>query len=293
MRLETDSPAARILHPIDRMRSPNDPLGPVDAHARSEAIFIGEAIPVAHRIDTLETYGAFEPRRFDTLVRSFGGDRSFSGEWARACRRFGLTHVPLQAIPHSTASAVLTGPAVEGAQLVQRDELLGFEVWAVPHRPWAFFAQRAVAAERTLDARKALLDLVARGDTDTVVVEAPESPPTAPGRVLRVDRGAGSVGVEAESLGPALLVIQDAWWPGWRASIDGLRAEILAADFLVRAVRWPPGRHRLEMTYNPPEIRFGLAVAALGVVLLVLLAVLEARRVRQRSARAQPCARVP
>jgi hypothetical protein len=276
MRLEADPPTARIFHPIDRMRSPNHPLGAVDAHARSEALFLGAAIPVAHRVDTLESYGAFEPRRFETLVRSLGA------EWARACRRYGLTHVPVQAIPHADASA-LAGPAIAGGALVQRDEALGFEVWAVPHRPWAFFAERAVAAERTLDARKALLDLVARGDDATVVVEASALPPTGPGRVLAVERGTGRVRVEAESIGPGLLVVQDAWWPGWRAAIDGQPAEILAADFLVRAVRWPPGRHRLEMTYDPPELRVGLAVSAAGAVLVVLLAVLETRRARRRS----------
>ncbi|WP_242392752.1 YfhO family protein [Anaeromyxobacter oryzisoli] len=274
MRLEADSPSPRILHPLDRMHDPRDPLGAVDATARTESRLLGQAIGVAHRVDTMEPYGAFEPRRFDTLQRSLGDG------FALACRRFGLTHVALQPIPHANAFDVLAGPAVVGGRCVQRDEPPGLEVWAVPHRPWAFFARRAVNAERTLDARKLLLALVARGDDDTVVVEASATPPTAPGRVLGVERRAGSVRIEAESLGPALLVVQDAWWPGWRATVDGRPVEILAADFLVRAVPWPPGRHRLEMTYDPPELRAGLALSALGGVLLLLLAVRAARRGR-------------
>jgi hypothetical protein len=267
LRLETDSPAPRLAHPEERTFEKPDPAGLVDVIAKVESILLAPAVNVAHRIDTIEVYGAFDALRLTSLVRSFGG------EWAHAFRRFGVTHVVVQ-LPRASAYS----PETEGARLVQRDERLGFEVWAVPHRPWAFFARRAVAAEGAGAARDALLDLAARGDDDAVVVEAPEAPTTAPGRVLRVERGTRTLRVEAASDAPALLVVQDAWWPGWRAAVDGEPVEILAADFLVRAVRWPSGRHRLEMTYDPPELAAGLALSALGALLLLLLAARAARR---------------
>lgn len=272
LRLESaDTPVPRILHPFDRMRAPNDPAGPVDATARTEYTFLGEAVPVAHRIDTLEIYGAFEPRRYETLLRTFGP------RWMYAFRRFGLTHLPLQAIPHADTSEIAM-PVLQGGTLVQRDPALGLELWAVPHRPWAFFARRALPVS-TAEARKVLYDLVATGDDTTVAIETAEAAPTAPGRVLNVQRGTGSVRLEAEALGPALLVVQDAWWPGWRATVDGRPVEILPADFLVRAVRFPQGRHVLEMTYDPPEVRLGLALSAAGAILVALLA-LRAWRTR-------------
>jgi uncharacterized membrane protein YfhO len=122
--------------------------------------------------------------------------------------------------------------------------------------------------------------LIARGDGDTVVVEASEAfdaARTSPGRVLRVDRGTDALSVEADSEGPALLVVQDAFWPGWRASIDGRPAEILATDALVRAVRWPPGRHLLQMVYDPPGVRIGLGLSVAGSLLLAALAIRAAR----------------
>lgn len=271
LRLESDGPVPRILHPFDRMHSPSDPLGAVDATARTEYLFLGQAIPVAHRLDTLETYGAFEPRRYETLLRAFGDD------WMIAFRRYGLTHLPFQSIPHANVGG-LGLREIEGGSLAQRDEARGVEVWAVPHRPWAFFAPAAVAVQRTLDARKLVVELTQRGDVATVVVETSGPVPTAPGRILRVERGTGTVRLDAESDHPALLVVQDAWWPGWRATVDGAPVEILPADFLVRAVRWPAGRHRLEMTYDPPEVRFGLVVSALGVAAVALLALRASRR---------------
>jgi hypothetical protein len=267
LRLETDSPAPRLVHPEERTFEKPDPAGLVDAIARIESALLAPAINVAHRVDTIELYGAFDALRVTSLVRSFGRD------WAHAFRRFGVTHVVVQ-LPRTSAYS----PETEGARLVQRDERLGFEVWAVPHRAWAFFARRTVTAQGMPDARTALLDLVARGDDAAVVVEAAEAPPTAPGRVLRVERGTRTLRVDAESDAPALLVVQDAWWPGWRAEIDGEPAAILPADFLVRAVRWPPGRHRLEMTYDPPELRLGLALSALGALLVLLVAARAARR---------------
>jgi hypothetical protein len=234
--------------------------------------FLSPAIAVAFRVETMAPYGAFEPRRLETLRRTLGG------EWARVSRRYALTHVVTQVIPHANAFGALVGDALDFARRAQRDDSLGVEVWEVPHRPWAFFAGRAVAAERPLDARKVLLGLVARGEDDAVVLEAAAPPPTAPGRVLRVERGTTAVRIEAEAEGPALLVVQDAFWPGWRASIDGRPAEILAADYLVRAVAWPPGRHVLEMTYEPPELRHGLVLSALGALAVLGLALAAWRR---------------
>jgi hypothetical protein len=266
LRLESDAPTPRILQLEGRLHSPEDPEGTVDATARIEGRFLGQAIAVAHRIDSLEGYGAFDARRQEALQRVFGTS------WLRAARRYGLTHVPVQINPHLTEGERGAQPALAGGRVAQRDESIGLEVWAVPHRPWAFFAARTVAAGRLLDARRLVTELIQREEDATVVVEASAPPPTAPGRILRVERGTETVRIEAEADGPALLVVQDAFWPGWRASIDGRPAPILAADFLVRGVPFPAGRHRLEMTYDPPEVRVGLALSGLGLILLLAAA---------------------
>ena len=274
LRLDTDSPNPRIATPAEKEFDPADLVDCIESPARFRSIALSPSVNVAHRVDTLEPYGGFEGRRITTLSLSFGPS------WTRHFRRFGLTHIVVP-VPFGERFREQVALAVEGGQLVQRDAALGFELWAVPHRPWAFFPQRAIASDLPQDAHRTLLDLMARGEDDTVVVEAPAPPPTSPGRVLRIERGTESVRVEAESAAPALLVLQDAHWPGWRASIDGEPAEILIADLFVRAVRWPPGRHRLEMVYDPPGVRFGLALSALGAVLLLLLAALAVRRLRR------------
>jgi hypothetical protein len=262
-------PVARIGHPVEA--ADRDDVDAYTDVARSTATLLVPSTNVARRVDTLEPYGAFNPGRIWPLADAFGP------RWARAFRRFGLTHVVLP-VAFDVARAPLRADAIDGGTLVGRDDARGYELWAVPHRPWAFFALGAMPIARpewTLDAVLALVD---RGNDRTVAVEADPPVETAPGRVLRVERGSESVVVEAESAAPALLVVQDAFWPGWRAWIDGLSAEILPVDHLVRGVRWPPGRHRLEMSYEPPGVRLGLWLSALGAALVVLLSALEARR---------------
>jgi hypothetical protein len=240
----------------------------VDASARQSLGALFPSTNVAARVDTIACYGGFKQRRLWNLAEQFP---SWDTRWARVSRRFGLTHVVAPTTtraPRSEATAL----AVEGGWIVQSDPRLGVEIWAVPHRPWAFFATRALAAGSPRRSRELLGELIAAGDDGTVVVESPERPLTAPGRVLAVERTTASLRIEAEAEGDALLVIQDAYWPGWRAALDGRPATIDVADHLVRAVRWPPGRHRLVMTYEPPGLVVGLLLSGIGLIITSALA---------------------
>jgi hypothetical protein len=263
-------------------------LALVVALAPASAVYRGAHLgsPEAHRLATplrLESDSP-TPRIAHPAERIFysgeGTDSnaasSFGAAWPMIARRFALTHVaiPLPFDPSYRESAEL---AITGAERGQGDGA-SFELWEVPHRPWAFFAESARIVQLPDDARVALHELEVAGDHDTVLVETPAQPSLAPGRVHRVERSGEYVRIEAESDGPGLLIVQDAFWPGWRASIDGPPAEVIPADYLVRAVRWPPGRHVLEMVYDPPELRVGLAFSALGVFLASCLAVRAVRR---------------
>jgi hypothetical protein len=246
-------------------------VDPFAVEGRIAARLLLPSLNVWCRVDTFDTYGAFEPPRLNRLALALGRD------WVFAFRRFGLTHLAVP-LPHDVSDPELKARVTEGAALVRRDEDRGFELWAVPHRPWAFFAAGAMGVPAPEYALDALLRLARQWEDGVVVVEAPGPLPTAPGRILRVRRGSATVELEAESAAPALLVVQDAAWPGWTASIDGRPTDILVADQIVRAVRWPAGRHRLRMVYDPAGVLQGLAVSAIGAALLVLLVVLAARR---------------
>jgi hypothetical protein len=75
---------------------------------------------------------------------------------------------------------------------------------------------------------------------------------------------------------PGYLVVTDAYYPGWKASIDGQPATVQRANVGFRAVQVPAGSHVLEMVYRPAAVSVGFAISALALVLAV--AVIALRR---------------
>jgi len=67
------------------------------------------------------------------------------------------------------------------------------------------------------------------------------------------------------------LLLTDAYYPGWQATVDGAPASICRADLLFRAVPLGPGEHRVVFTFRPPLQRIGMWVTLAGVIGLLLL----------------------
>ena len=227
-------------------------------------------------LDTVGVYSALEPARYWAVRRPFWDER-----W-KLFRRFGANRAVI-CWPTDANDARLAGIATAGASLLVRDAYEQVDVWGLPHRPWASFAPGVRLVQGQAEA-VAELERLWRAGKDEVVVEAPsgERPfGTAAGRVLSIDRRNDRLRLEAESDGDGFLVVNDAWWEGWRATIDGAPVPILPVDGLVRGVRWPHGRHLLEMAYRPPEVRLGAIVSAIALAALVALAVAGSRRGRR------------
>jgi hypothetical protein len=62
------------------------------------------------------------------------------------------------------------------------------------------------------------------------------------------------------------LVLSDAWYPGWDASIDGLPTPVLKANGLFRAVRVPSGIHNVVFAYRSLSFEAGAAVSGLFLI---------------------------
>ena len=67
---------------------------------------------------------------------------------------------------------------------------------------------------------------------------------------------------------PCVLVLSELDYPGWRATVDGQRAEIVRANGLLRAVPLAAGEHEVEMVFRPHSLLWG-GVLSLGTLLLV------------------------
>lgn len=67
------------------------------------------------------------------------------------------------------------------------------------------------------------------------------------------------------------LVLRDAWFPGWKATVGGEPAEVRRANRIFRAVAVPPGVHRVEFRYEPRSFRVGAAVTGASLLLTALI----------------------
>jgi hypothetical protein len=76
------------------------------------------------------------------------------------------------------------------------------------------------------------------------------------------------VEVEVEPDRPALLVLSDAWYPGWQASVDGHPRPIHRVDHALRGVVVRPGDHRVTFEYHPASFRTGSVLSLAGLGLL-------------------------
>ncbi len=64
----------------------------------------------------------------------------------------------------------------------------------------------------------------------------------------------------------AIVVLTDAHFPGWTASLDGQPVELYRANANFRGVAVPAGEHVVEMYYAPQSLAFGGWLAALGAL---------------------------
>ncbi|HEY3108918.1 MAG TPA: YfhO family protein, partial [Chloroflexota bacterium] len=141
-------------------------------------------------------------------------------------------------------------------------------------RAWAVSDVRVVPDDATALATL-LSDAIHPGDT-ALVAEPPPLPiqPGLPRPDVRV-RSAWSNGLEVEvrSTGNALLVVADAWHPGWRADLDGRSVPILRTNHAFRGVAIPAGQHVVTMRYRPGSLYLGAAItaASLAIGLALLL----------------------
>jgi len=88
------------------------------------------------------------------------------------------------------------------------------------------------------------------------------------------------VEIEVTAGAPGYLVLTDAWYPGWEATVDGERVPVYRADLLFRAVALDAGNHRIVFTFRPMSLRVGAGVSLAGLVVLtvVTLTLSKARR---------------
>jgi Bacterial membrane protein YfhO len=97
------------------------------------------------------------------------------------------------------------------------------------------------------------------------------------GSLIWLERRPDRQRLETTSSGPGLLVLADAYDPGWRASLDGAPVPVLRTNVAFRGVAVPEGRHSVDLVYRPRSAVWGLALSVAALVVTAVLFVVGRR----------------
>ena len=152
--------------------------------------------------------------------------------------------------------------------------------------PRAYAAHRARSAAGQAEAL-AMITAPAFKPGREIVVEGASNPDWAvrPDRfaepVRFLSRTNATISLEARLSWPGFVVLNEAWFSGWQATVDGQPTRILIANSAVRAIEAPEGTHRVELSYTSPGFRVGAGISIATWLLLLATAARELLKRRQ------------
>ncbi len=132
--------------------------------------------------------------------------------------------------------------------------------------------------------RPAILKLLGDSAFDyrRVVILETEPPPglrpipdtLPPGNVTITSRSPHRIEMAVTAARPALLVLSEIYYPEWRAKVNSRPVGILRADYCLRAVPLPAGKHQVVIYYNRNQVVTGMLISKLAFLALVLVLLL-------------------
>jgi hypothetical protein len=137
-------------------------------------------------------------------------------------------------------------------------------------------------------------EVVLAGDTPPTAVATRQEFPGTPGRaaLLRPGRAriesyeSQEVAVHVTTPQESFLVLSDAFYPGWRAYIDGVEQPILRGNLMFRVVQVPEGQHDVVFRFEPTSVLLGLRISLVAVAVALGLLIGNALPLIRRPRRA-------
>lgn len=100
----------------------------------------------------------------------------------------------------------------------------------------------------------------------------------SPGALSFERRGSRELALALRLERPAMAVVADAWYPGWRAELDGREVPCLVVDGVWKGALVPAGAHELRFLYTPIGLRTGRVLSPIGAAALLAWAILATYR---------------
>jgi len=153
----------------------------------------------------------------------------------------------------------------------------------IPAKPRAYLSRRPERSTVPVEPAALLLRSDFLNNDLDVVETAASLPDSASGGQATIERYEPElVRVRVDTPEPAVLILLDAYEPGWTAALeDGIKLPILRANVLVRAVVVPAGQHTVSFRYRTPLLTAGAGVSLLGCAICVAMLLQAGRHARR------------
>ena len=96
-------------------------------------------------------------------------------------------------------------------------------------------------------------------------------PADSASRVTLTGYEANQLTYDVQSAKGGVVVFSEIYYPGWTCTIDGEKADIARADYVLRAIRVPAGKHKVILTFKPQSERVTETIAYSALCLLALI----------------------
>ena len=82
---------------------------------------------------------------------------------------------------------------------------------------------------------------------------------------------------------PGILVLADAFYPGWQVTVNGSKEEIFRVNGVLRGLFLPAGTHTITFQFRPGPLYWGLGLAGLSLVVAAVITVGSSRFRKKRA----------
>jgi uncharacterized membrane protein YfhO len=94
---------------------------------------------------------------------------------------------------------------------------------------------------------------------------------------------ANALTYEVNSSNGGVVVFSEVYYPDWQATVDGEPVDIACADYILRAIKVPGGKHTVEFRFDPQSLHTTEVIANVALVLMMLTFLfLAGREIKRR-----------
>ncbi len=147
------------------------------------------------------------------------------------------------------------------------------DVWFVDRVKWAANANEELDALGTTSlTQEAVVDKRFQQQLSTLPAQL--SPNPEPDAISLVEYKPNYLKYDSRSTDNRLAIFSQIYYPyGWQAYIDGKAAEHIRADYTLRAMVIPAGKHTVEFRFEPKTLKTGRMISLIGSLLVLLLVI--------------------